>query len=325
MTLDEIAKELGVSKSTVSRAISGKGRIGESTRKRVLDFINNAQANNWEQNDPELVTHNLCVVLPEDVYKGGGNFFQNCLFGICEAASPLGYHILLTTTKEDDISKLKSLVENHKVDGVILTRAFEEDKVLQYLVEAKCPTAITGSCKYENIIQVDTDNKGAAEKMTAMLIGKGFRKFAFFIRDMNHSVDKERHSGFNKALLKNGISSKNQVFYNGLVKMEFLDSIIDNVIANKVECIVCGDDMLCTMIMSKLQAEGYQIPKDIAVASLYNSINLECYSPAVTAVSVSGTQMGNLAVQQLVQHLNGKSFEWKTNVDYDIIFRKSTN
>lgn len=65
--------------------------------------------------------------------------------------------------------------------------------------------------------------------------------------------------------------------------------------------------------------------KDVAIASLYNSTNLDCYSPAVTAVSVAASQMGGTAVRQLIQRLRGENYEKKTMLDYDILFRKSTN
>lgn len=196
---------------------------------------------------------------------------------------------------------------------------------LQYLSQANFPTALTGTCRYDNIIQVDTDNEGAAEKMTTLLIGKGFRRFAFLVKDMSYNVDRKRHEGFCRALIKNGISEKDQLFYNGSIRMEFLDAIIENIISKKVECIICGDDEICTMVMSRLQAEGYRIPKDVAIASLYNSTNLDCYSPAVTAVSVAASQMGGTAVRQLIQRLRGENYEKKTMLDYDILFRKSTN
>lgn len=325
MTLDEIANELGVSKSTVSRALSGKGRIGKETSERIRTFVQEHGGEKCKKESGQIVTHNIGVVLPADVYYGGGAYFQSCLLGICEAASMYGYNVLITTGKIHDILEIQSLVENHKVDGIILTRGVEDDKALQYLVEKNFPTGVTGICNYEEVIQVDTDNQGAAEKMTSMLIARGFRKFALLVKDMNFIVDKERHDGFCKALLKNGLSEKNQLFINGSIKMEFLNSIIANIIAQKVECIICGDDEICTMIMSRLQAEGYRIPKDIAIASLYNSSNLECYSPAVTAVSVAATQMGNIVGKQLIQYLMGKQYEKKNIVDYDILFRKSTN
>lgn len=254
MTLEEIAKEIGVSKSTVSRALSGKGRIGEKTRNRILEVAKRGEERE-EMARTRTVTHNIGVVLPSDVYYGSGVYFQNCLLGVCESASMLGYNVLITTSNAHDISELQSLVESNRVDGMLLTRALEDDR----------------------------------------------------------------------ALIKNGISEKDQLFYNGSIRMEFLDAIIENIISKKVECIICGDDEICTMVMSRLQAEGYRIPKDVAIASLYNSTNLDCYSPAVTAVSVAASQMGGTAVRQLIQRLRGENYEKKTMLDYDILFRKSTN
>ena len=325
MTLEKIAQELGLSKSTVSRALSGKGRIGKETRDLVKNFVEDKEHEAREEAYRKSSTHNIGVVLPVDIYYGGGSYFQDCLLGICEAASMFGYNVLITTAKLHDILELQSLIENRRVDGMVLTRSVEADKALQYLTRIHFPTALTGTCPYEDVIQVDTDNEGAAERMTSMLIGRGLRRFALLLKDMNFAADKSRHDGFCKALFKNGISEKNQIFYNGSLKMEFLDSIISNLIAQKVECVICGDDEICTMIMSRFQAEGYRIPKDIAVASLYNSSNLECYSPAVTTVNVLAARMGNMAGKQLIQSLLKRQYETRTMVDYDILFRKSTN
>lgn len=323
MTLEEIAADLGVSKSTVSRALSGKGRIGEDTREKIKKYVS-------EQKDvvrierQQMDTHNIGVVLPVDVYRGGGAFFQDCLLGICEAASYYDYNVLLTTGNMHDLYGIQTMVENQRVDGIILTRTLEDDRYLEYLSDMHFPTALTGSCKYEGIIQVDTDNGAAAEKMTSLLVSRGYRKFALLLKDMGHSVDRSRHDGFCKALLKSGIPGKDQIFYSGKLKMEFLDSIIGSMTSRKVECVVCGDDEVCTMVTSKLQAEGYRIPKDIAVASLYNSSNLDCFSPAITAVNVAAGRVGNTVAKQMIQYLQGKQYEMKTIVDYDILFRKST-
>ena len=323
MTLDEIAQELGFSKSTISRALSGKGRIGKETVELVQNFVREHEIE--EKEIPKNVTRNIGVVLPADIYYGGGSYFQNCLLGICEAASMFSYNVLLTIGKQHDISELQLLVENKRVDGIILTRSIEDDKALKYLTDVHFPTAITGTCEYEEVIQVDTDNEEAAEKMTSMLIGRGFKKLALFVKNMDFTVDKRRHDGFCKALEKNGITKQDQMFYNGSVKMQFLDSIIAELIAQKIQCVICGDDEVCTMIMSRLQADGYRIPMDIAVASLYNSPNLECYSPAVTSVNVAASQMGSMACKQLIQCLLGKPYETRAMVDYEILFRKSTN
>ena len=324
MTLDEIAKELGVSKSTVSRAISGKGRIGAETREKILAYAKEQGV--VEETPSALVrTRNIGVVLPADVYTDGIPYFQDCLLGICESATLMDYNVLITTGRINDISTIQSLVENGKVDGIILTRSLEDDKAVQYLTDIHFPTGITGMSEYEEVIQVDTDNEAAAEHLTTMLIGHGFRKFALVVEDLSYQVNRSRYDGFCNALMKNGISSENQAFYTGSLKLELLDAIISDIMAKKVECIVCGDDVLCTRIMSRLQAEGYRIPMDIAVASLYNSPSLDCFSPSVTAVNVSARKIGNVIGKQMIFALEGKPYEARTMMDYEILFRKSSN
>lgn len=323
MTLEEMAKELGVSKSTVSRALSGKGRIGEDTRKKIVDFARHQTTELQREQSAAAPTRNLGVVLPADVYLNGGPYFQECILGICETATFLDYDVLITTGTANDISGLRTLVERDKVDGIILTRSLEDDRAVQYLTEVGFPVGLTGICDREEVIQVDTDNEGAAESLTSLLISRGYRKFALIIDNMEYTVNRSRHSGFSRALLKNGLSPEKQFVYANPLKSELLDSLIGNMVSKRVECIICGDDIICTRIMSSLQAQGYRIPKDIAVASLYNSPNLDCFMPAVTAVNVSAKQVGNMIAKQMINFLTGKEYQKKTIVDYEILMRKS--
>ena len=323
MTLDEMARELGVSKSTVSRALSGKGRIGENTRKKIVEFAKRQErAAGMEQ---ICVTRNLGVVLPADVYLNGGPYFQECILGICETANFLEYEVLITSGTAKDISGIRKLVEKKKVDGIILTRGMEDDRAIQYLTEVGFPTGLTGICANEGIIQVDTDNEGAAENLTALMISRGYRRFALVIDSMEYNVNKSRYSGFCNALIRNGISPKRQMVFSDPLKVELLDSVIQDLVAKKVECIICGDDIICTRIMSNLQAQGYRIPRDISVASLYNSPNLDCFTPSVTAVKVSARQVGNMISKQMINYLTGKEYMQKTIMDYEILVRKSAS
>lgn len=323
MTLDEMAKTLGVSKSTVSRALSGKGRIGEETRERIREFAKNSEAAGGAQRVRQT-TKNLGVILPADVYLNGGPYFQECILGICEAATFLDYDVLIATGTANDVSGIRTLVEKNKVDGIILTRGLEEDKGLRYLTETGFPVGLTGICNYDNVIQVDTDNELASEDLTSLLVGQGYSRFALVIDDMEYRVNKSRYRGFARALEKNRLSVEKQVILSGMLRMELLDSALEELIARKVECILCGDDVICTRIMSSLQAAGYRIPKDIAVASLYNSSSLDCFSPSVTAVNVSAKQVGNMISRQMINFLEGREYQKRTMVDYEILVRKSS-
>lgn len=323
MTITEIANELGVSVSTVSRALNGKGRIGEETRQRIVTFVKE-QKINQEMEDESARTCNLGVILPDDVYIANEPYFQECILGICETAAILDYDVLITTAKANDITGIRNFVEKKKVDGIILTRSMEDDKAIQYLKEQDFLIGLTGGSDYEEIIQVDIDNEDAAETLTSFLIGEGYHKFAFITDSLDYTVNKERYQGFCKALQKNGIERNKQLFYTNFLGVDAIDSVIHDLMVQKVECIICGDDVICTRIMSNLQAGGYRIPKDIAVASLYNSPNLNCFTPSITTVNISAKRIGNAICKQMIHCLTGKEYQYKTKMDYEILVRKST-
>jgi len=281
-------------------------------------------------------TGNLAAVIPADAYTTGFPFFQESLLGISEVAGMLKYHVMLVTGVANDISGLAELVEGEKVDGAVLLRSMEGDRLLQYLAERSFPTALIGSCEYNNILQVDADNRAAAESLCSLLISQGYRHFAFIVGNMSFLVNKRRLQGCMEALDRYGLPHEQQLIFQNFTNMELLDSMINEMIGKKAECIICGDDVICTRLLSRMQAEGYRIPKDISIASLHNSVNLECFSPAVTAVNVSARQLGNEAAKQLIKRLKEAPFEngsrgGKTGngsgriaMNYEILVRKST-
>ncbi len=319
MTMEEIARDMGVSKSTVSRALSGKGRIGEDTRARIRAYaVRQSEVENQ-------ATNNIAVVLPTDAYTTNAPFFQECLLGVSEVATVLQYHILVTAGVLNDVRDIKMLVEGRKIDGIILLRGVENDRILKYLTDRHFPTGLAGSCKYEEVIQVDADHYQAAASLMSVLIGQGYHKFAFVAGDMQYQVNQSRSEGCYAALKQYGLDMGQQCYYTDFRNSEPIENHIRDMIEKKVECIVCADDVICTRFMSCLQAQGYRIPDDIGIVSLCNSANLECFTPAVTAVNVSARQMGNVIGRQMINRLHGESYNAKTTLNYEILLRKSAD
>lgn len=325
MTMEEAARELGVSKSTISRALSGKGRIAESTREEIRAYAAEHNLTTGKKERRNLVqTYNLGVSLPADVYDTSIPFFQECLLGICEVAAKNQFHVVITSRKGDDITGIKELVEKKKVDGIILTRCLEEDAAVKYLLKKNFPTAMTGSCGSNKIIQVDCDNSSASKDLVASMLQIGYKRFAIILGNMQYSVNTKRMEGFQEALKEQGISLEQQVVYTDFEKTDFLENMLLELIDKKVECIICGDDVICTVITSGLQNSGYRVPKDIAVASLHNSVNLECFAPAISAVNVNAKNWGRMIGTQMIDYLTGKVFHQRTYVNYEILLKKST-
>ena len=324
MTLDEVAKELNVSKSTVSRALSGKGRIGEETRARILAFMKSADRKETVVSTFQK-TGNIGVVFPADMYITSKPYFHSCLIGMCEVANIMDYNIIFATATATDISGIQKLVERGKADGVILTRSMEHDIAVEYLLEKNIPVAMTGTYNNKNVLQVDMDNGEAAETMTSLLIKKGFTKFALIIEDMSYQVNRSRHEGFLSSIRKNGLDEKQQAVYTGAGRIDLLDAVITDMMNKRVECVICGDDSLCIHVVSAIQSKGYRIPKDIAVASLYNSSNLGDFNPPITTVNVDAVKVGNEIAKLMISKLQGADCPNKKMMEYDILFRKSTN
>ncbi|MBQ9141034.1 MAG: LacI family DNA-binding transcriptional regulator [Lachnospiraceae bacterium] len=325
MTMEELARQLGVSKSTVSRALSGKGRIAEDTREQIRACAAKYGMTAERKAHKSLVhTYNLGVSLPVDVYNTSIPFFQECLMGICEVAAKRNYNVLITNRTADDISAIRALVEQKKVDGIILTRCLEEDAAVKYLTKKGFPTAMTGRCSSSKVIQVDCDNYEASKALVKALVQKGYRRFAMVLGNMSYSVNAKRKQGFQEALKEQGIAVEQQLIYINFDKTDFLDNLIQELMSKRVECVICGDDVICTVLTSRLQSEGYRIPKDISVASLHNSSNLECFTPAITAVNVDAKSLGRQVGTQMLDYLMGNSFQQSICVDYEILMKKST-
>ena len=113
-TIDDIARELGVSKTTVSRAISGKGRIGQATRERVLAFIkeHDYRPNVVARGLAQRKTYNIALLMPKDYVATEFLFFKDCMNGICEVASEYNYDIIISMIDGEDISQIQRLEAN---------------------------------------------------------------------------------------------------------------------------------------------------------------------------------------------------------------------
>lgn len=320
MTQKEIAEALGLSKTTVSRALSGKGRIGEETINKIRKYMKEHQVKEGGQ-----PTRMLGVALPADSNINTNHFFTECLYGICEAASYMNYNVLVMKVTETDISEIINVVESGKIEAVILTRTMENDRAMQYLEKIGFPVGLAGQHTGENVITVDIDNQGATERLVSLMIARGIRRFALILEEINYVVNRSRYNGFMNALLKNGISEKKQYIYTGKVQDNVMEMVMSDILSNKTDCIVCGDDELCVRVMSWLQDQGYRIPRDIAIASLYNGSVLNLMRPSVTAIDTSAKSVGTELGKQVCHYLQGERYEKRTLLGYEILVRKSTD
>lgn len=325
LTIEDIAKALGVSKSTVSRTISGKGRIGSDTRDRILkyiedhDYVPNALAKGLAQSK----TYNIGLTVPEDFTLVDLNFFQKCLKGVCECAGAENYDVVVTLAAEDDTTQLEKLVNNRKVDGVLLSRTYTKDMPAELLQSKGIPFVAIGTSEDRRIVQVDHDHVAACKELTELLIEKQVGKLVLLCGNMTHMVSRSRLKGFMEAMQKHGITvSDDMVRYDADGKAA--DRIIEKVVAERPGCILCMDDGICTGVLDAITRMGLKIPEDIKVASFYNSKVLERNIPSITSLKFDDKELGRAACRTLLAMLDGEKAPGKTFMGYELLLKEST-
>ena len=326
VTIEDVANALGISKSTVSRAISGKGRISKETTDRVLSYIkeHNYKPNPIAKGLSEARTYNICWVAPGDSSMTSLPFFQRCMAGLVDAAATENYDILMGVVYDDNISHLKRIVNNHKVDGVILGRTLINDESVAYLLESKIPFVVIGSTDTKGVVQIDNDHLKACNELTSILIMKGIRRFALIGGDINHVVNRTRKQGFLNALSEQKIDiSEDDIFLNCLSD-EDVERATDTALRNGAECIICMDDGICSATIAKLKRDEISIPDDIKIASFYNSELLINNQPSITALQYDPKELGISACKTLFDILNRDEVEEKVMLSYEVQLKAST-
>lgn len=325
VTIGDIARELGVSKSTVSRVINCKGRIGADTRKRVMERV---EALKYTPNPMAkgLVlrkTYNIGVVVPKDADKGDIPFFQNCLVGISEHAYKLGYDTLLAVQDGDDITPLRRLVTNRKVDGVVLTRLEENDEAVEFLKKEDIPFVVMGTSDDDTLYQIDSDQTAGCYEMTKFMIRKGCTRVVVLAGNRNYRVNWCRYEGFAKAWKESGLSDSDRSVFWDVDMNADLERVLPEVLKENPQCLVCMDDAICVSVLKWLRQNDYEVPEDIQVISFYDNPVLENNSPPVTALNVNVFTLTKRASALLVDAIEGRQVPVHTNVNYELKIRAS--
>lgn len=328
MTIDDIALALGVSKTTVSRAISGKGRISAGTTERVLDYINehNYKPNAVARGLAKNRTFNIGVVWPGDYEAVDLPFFKRCMIGMSQVTAVRGYDILVSLMVDNSIDNLRRIVEDHKVDGVVLTRTLIHDEPARFLKESGIPFVVIGSSDDPELVQVDSDNFDACEELTSILLGKGYRNLALLGGGSNHVISRTRRQGFESAFHKAGVDlDPSRIYMDVSVRGSLeVENILEELLQQHVDGVVCMDDLLAATVISVCRKRGIRIPQDLRIASFYNSSILDNTVPAVTSILFNDGMLGQTAAKTLLKLIEGENPGNQMLKNYQIILREST-
>lgn len=324
--ISKIAEELGLSPTTVSRALSGRGRVSEATKNKVLKYIegNKITPHIRTSRFQDKKTMNIAVVLPGEERYAELPYFTRMLMVLYDFFRVRGYHVLLIRTSRDDIAALKDVIKKHKIDGVILTRILDNCMDIKFLQEKEVPFVVVGSIDDDSIYQVDVDQRGGCHELTDILIKKGIRKMAMFCANLKQTVSQSRLNGYLDAMRENDLPIDQHLILEDAGEINVLEKGIEDILKEQVECVICSDDGICITVLDYFRQLEISVPKHIKVASFFNSTLLEESNSSITSINFELNELGKTAGGMLMKLLNGEPCEKKKIVGYKILLKEST-
>jgi len=330
VTIKDIARILGISPSTVSRALKDHPDISQATK----DQVNNlAKEMNYRPNPIALSLRNrrsnvIGVVIPEIVHY----FFSSVISGIEKVAGEHGYSVMVSQSGESYEKEVEvcSTFQHSIIDGILISVSKETDEFshLQKFEEEGIPVVFFDRMieEFESDRVLINDYEGAY-KATEHLIIEGRRRIIHFAGPKNRLISKNRLKGYLEAHKNNGVViDESLVIYcdNFDSALTETQRIIDSGV--KFDAIFTVNDFTAVGVLKTLQKNGVKVPSDVSVIGFGNDYIAEMIEPTLTTVSQPGFTMGERAMQMLIDRIkNEKSNPVQTEVlPTSLVLRNST-
>ena len=316
--LEDIAKKLGLSTSTVSRALSGNGRVGEKTRHRVLeavresDYTVNAVARSLRLRDAK----NIGIVVPDIT----NSFFSSVIKGAQDACRQHGYTLMVCNSDESEEfeeESLRTLLEK-QVSGLILaTVSARPEGVVPYR-RLSIPVVFIDNIPEgaEALDVVSIDNHRAASRITKEMVARGYRDVGMIAGPKSQSTGLLRYTGFLEALRAEGISPREEWVLAGDFKMESGRALMRKLLKlpERPRAMVISNNYMAYGAINAIRDAGLDIPGDIAIASFDAMDSTGLITPLIASINQPAEEIGLRAAEIIVARLSGDCREAGTEV-----------
>ncbi len=310
ITIYDIAKILGLSPATVSRALNDHPAINIKTK---LTIVNKARelgyrSNTFASNLRRRSTNTLGVIVP----RLNSNFMSTVLAGMEAVANDAGYNLLISQSLESSKKERANAITmyNSRVDGLLVSVAYDTDGFDHFddFVKKKIPLLFFDRVlEHPACTALVIDNVRAGFEVTSHLIEQGCRRIMHVTGNLKRNVYAGRFQGYQDALRGAGMDLDESLIMTTDLSQEAGKEVANQIAAMRipVDGIFISNDLCAVSCIKSLKEKGYEIPNDIAVAGFNNDPVSEVVEPNLTTVYYPGQEMGSLAVTTMISHLNG--------------------
>jgi LacI family transcriptional regulator len=313
-TIFDIAKELRISKSTVSRALTGHPSVKAETRNAVLELAGKLdyQRNMLAISLVKSKSNTIGVIVPEFMTP----FFPQVILGIHKKATEASYHTLIMQSNESyetEVASAKVLLAN-QVDGLLVslskeTQNFEHLKIFQ---RKGIPIVFFNRvCEDMEAPKVTVDDYQGAFNAIEYLIKSGRKRIAHLAGPHTLALSRKRLNGYKDALTKHQIPIDNELIISYDLSLDKVHIYVKHLLdlPNPPDALFAINDPTAIRAIQVIKAKGLTIPKDIAVIGFSNDFAGEIMEPSLTTVSQPLQEMGMEAVQILIDQIEKDSIK----------------
>jgi LacI family transcriptional regulator len=340
VTLKQIARELDVSISTVSKSLRNSLEIGEETRLKVQAFAKfyHYKPNNIALSLKNRKTKTIGIIIPEIVHY----FFSTVINGIEQIANENGYSVIICLSDDSFDKEVLNMemLANGSIDGFIMSLSKETQQKGDFhhiteVINQGMPVVmfdrVTNDILCDKVI---INDELSAYDAVQSLIDKGRKKIALVTTVDYVSVGKFRTDGYTKALRDNGLAFDE----NLIIKIENVDNCeitIAKLLEDKAfDAVFAVNELFAVTIIKIAHKMGIKVPDDLAVIAFTDGIISKYSTPTITTVTQNGIEMGNVAAKILIERLESEEKELEENeeeiyktvvIETHLIERESTN
>ena len=335
VTLKQIAKELDVSISTVSKSLKDSSEISEDTRLKVQAFakLYNYKPNNIALSLKNKKTKTIGVIIPEIVH----HFFATVISGVENIANQYGYNVIVCLSDESFDKEVinMEMLANGSIDGFImsLSKETQQKKDFHHITEVinqGMPVVLFDRITNDIVCdKVIIDDFHASYQAVKTLLNAGLKRIALITTVDYVSVGKLRTDGYIKALTSNGIA----IDENLILKIEDIDaseSLIENLIKNnEIDAVFAVNELFAVTSIKQASKIGKKVPEDISVIGFTDGIISKYSTPSITTVGQNGIEMGGKAAKMLIDRLEAEEEEEDEKyiteiIETQLVVREST-
>ncbi len=323
--MSDIAKEMGISTVSVSKALSGKDGVSQEVREQIIEKAAEMgyRYNSIAQNMKEGVSYNIGVLVAERFFSDN-SFYSDLYQKVVKESNKQGYSSILEIISREDEKqgKLPNMVTFSKVDGLIILGQMKS-KYIEKLLDVGMPYIFMDFYDEHNMVDsVVSDSVHGSYLLTNHLIKMGHTKIGFVGDIHATSSILDRYVGYYKAMVQNQLEVRAEWVISDRDEEGDYISMCNGI--TMPTAFVCNCDEAAYHFVTELKEEGYRVPEDISVVGFDDFIFARLCSPMLTTFRIDLELMSEVAVSAIIKKVHDENYRiGRKVIGGELVFRDS--